>query len=233
MLIDLHVHTLKSADSSLSPEEMVREAKRVGLDGVCLTEHGGGWDRHDFERLASRYDMLLIPALEVDTDMGHIAVFGADGYAPGMSKASDLRRIVDASGGFMVVTHPFRRMFDRAAGRNLLFPDADGQTMTARQAAEHPVFQLVDDVEVGNGANTLRENDLAREVADALGKRGTGGSDAHSTHGLGCFVTSFERNVRCVAELVEELRAGRYTPAQGLLQGKLRPLTTDGHKALA
>ena len=232
MLIDLHVHTLKSADSSLSPEDMVREAKRVGLDGVCLTEHGGGWDRHDFERLASRYDMLLIPALEVDTDMGHIAVFGVGGYAPGMAKVRDLRRIVDAAGGFMVVAHPFRRMFDRTTGRNFLFPDADGQALTARQAAEHPVFQLVDDVEVGNGGNSPRENGLAREVADMLGRKGTGGSDAHSTHGLGCFVTHFERDVRCVGEFVEELGAGRYRPARGLLQGKLRPLTPDSHPAL-
>ena len=41
MIIDLHVHTtLGSADSIIDPGELVEIAQKVGLDGVCITEHG-------------------------------------------------------------------------------------------------------------------------------------------------------------------------------------------------
>ncbi|MBI4307807.1 MAG: PHP domain-containing protein [Chloroflexi bacterium] len=231
MLIDLHVHTFKSGDSSLSPEELAHEAKRIGLDGVCLTEHGGGWGRDEFERFARQHNLLLVRALEVDTDVGHIAVFGVDGYVPGMSKAEGLRRIVDAAGGFAVLTHPFRRLFDQPSGRNFLYPGPLHRLPTAEEAAQHPIFNLVDDVEVLNGGNTERENCFAREVADLRGMKGTGGSDAHSTHGLGCFVTYFEKTIRSTAELVEELRARRFTPVHGLLQGQPRPFSGNGRLA--
>ena len=45
MLIDLHVHTSpRSLCSNIDPEELVQEAKRIGLDGFCLTEHQVLWD---------------------------------------------------------------------------------------------------------------------------------------------------------------------------------------------
>src|SRR5215467_6346868 len=44
MILDLHIHTSwHSADSNLSPIDLIREAKRLGLDGVVVTEHDRGW----------------------------------------------------------------------------------------------------------------------------------------------------------------------------------------------
>ena len=40
MLVDLHLHEKTcSTDSFLSLEEIVSEARRRGLDGVCITDH--------------------------------------------------------------------------------------------------------------------------------------------------------------------------------------------------
>ena len=40
MKVDLHLHDNKySTDSHISIEEIVREAKRKGLDGIALTNH--------------------------------------------------------------------------------------------------------------------------------------------------------------------------------------------------
>jgi histidinol phosphatase-like PHP family hydrolase len=40
-LIDLHTHSLAgSSDSVIPPDDLVARARRVGLDGVCITEHG-------------------------------------------------------------------------------------------------------------------------------------------------------------------------------------------------
>ena len=88
MIIDLHVHTTnRSSDSSLSTQELIDEALRIGLQGACLTEHGGLWDAFEFERIiGDTRGVVLIPAIEVSTDMGHVTVFGLERYTSGISK---------------------------------------------------------------------------------------------------------------------------------------------------
>ena len=227
MLIDFHVHTLKSSDSSLSFEHLAREAKRVGLDGVCLTEHDVSWDWREIEALSRAHGIRAFPAMEVSTNLGHVAVFGLKAYRQGMSKVPELRRIVSGEGGYMVAMHPFRRLYDKTVTRHALFSLTDGLRPTVVEAAAHELFALVDDIEVGNGANTTQENSFACEVAKVLGRPGTAGSDAHSTHGLGCFATEFAVSCNSPEELVRELHAGRYAPMQGLLDGRVRPLVAS------
>ena len=216
MVIDLHVHTIRGAsDSTLTPSDAVAEAKRIGLDGVCLTEHGSTWDRGDryeLENLARQYDLVVIRGTEVATDLGHIVVFGLDGYIRGIYRAEELRRVVDEVGGFMIAAHPFR-MSSMAAN---LF-------QAVERALSRPLFSLVHELEVLNGACSSSENLFALKVARRLGMRGTGGSDAHSAHGLGCFTTVFERDIENEQDLIRELRAGRFYPAAGFLEGSLVP----------
>ena len=102
-VFDLHVHTVKgSSDSSLSPEDLVREALRLGLDGVCLTEHSGWRDLQEFKAFAARQELLVVHALEVDTVYGHVLAFGVDAYGSGFSNVRELRRAVHRVGGYLV-----------------------------------------------------------------------------------------------------------------------------------
>lgn len=224
-VIDLHVHTAKgSSDSSLSPEEMVLEAKRLGLPGLCITEHNAPWDRHQFAEFAQKHDLLLIRGVEVDTDMGHVLVFGLDSYVSGISRMSELRRVVEEIEGFMVTAHPFRGIHDpHPYSRPLLYRDGSTLPSSAEEGAKHPVFGLVDAVEVANGGNVDDDNAFAWRVAQHLGHRATGGSDAHSVHGLGRCTTVFEDDIRSEEEFIQALRAGRYYAAYGLRAGKLQP----------
>ncbi len=227
MLIDLHVHTVKSSDSSLAFEHLAHEARRVGLDGVCLTEHDVSWEWAEIDALSLKHGIRAFPAMEVSTELGHIAVFGLRGYRQGMARVAELRRIVTGEGGFMVAMHPFRRLYEKTVTRHPLFKiDGDARPSVA-EAAAHALFRLVDDIEVGNGANSVQENTFACDVADFLGNPGTAGSDAHSTHGLGCFATRFESHFNTPEALVRELHARRYTPIQGLLEGNPRPLASS------
>lgn len=222
-IFDLHVHTTKgSSDSSLSPQELVQEAKRIGLTGVCLTEHSGWTDRHDFERFARQHDIVLIRALEIETDYGHILVFGLDGYLPGVTRVRDLRKVVQAMGGFMVAAHPFRNLFNPPPyNHNLVYKDPRCYPKTPKEACAHMLFELVDAIEVVNGANTDQENRFALEVCRRLRMPGTGGSDAHSIHGLGKGVTLFDGPIRNEKDLLEALRAGACRPAEGFHLGNL------------
>ena len=63
--------------------------------------------------------------------------------------------------------------------------------------------------------------------ARALGKRGIGASDCHSTNGVGYFVTVFEEELRDQEHMLEQLRAGRFHAAQGLPAGELRPYVEE------
>jgi len=221
MLIDLHVHTMQGGpDSSLTPQQIIEEAKRIGLDGVCVTEHNCLWDTHEFEKLAQKNGLRVFRAMEINTEVGHIAVFGLKSYIGGIHKADRLRTEVLAAGGFMIALHPFRRLFDQ----KLFLPlDPPAEPPTAEAASKWPVFDLVDEIEVLNGACTERENLFTYEVAQIRGWKGTAGSDAHSTQGLGCHITVFEGSIETERDLLEELRAGRFYPATGLLKGNIVP----------
>lgn len=224
-VFDLHVHTVRgSSDSSLTPEQLIEEAQRIGLDGVCLTEHGGGWEDQEMERVFKNAELTVIRALEVDTEMGHILVFGLHRYVNGMHTVRDLRKAVNRAGGVMVSAHPFRNLFNKPPYNvNLLFRDSGGHPETAEDAANHPLFQVVDEVEVANGANTDEENLFTLDVVRHLGLTGTGGTDAHSTHGLGKCVTMFDGDIKSESDLIDALKAKEFSPGHNLHVGDLKP----------
>jgi predicted metal-dependent phosphoesterase TrpH len=224
-IIDMHLHTTRGAsDSGLSPEDLASEAIRRGLTAVHISEHDRLWDRHTLEQYRSDHaDLLVCNGMEVSTDMGHILALGLKEYVGGIRQLATLRRVADEQGAFLIVAHPFRHWFDPVYFRR---QGKEPFTLTPEEAAAKlPVFQLVDAVEVLNGANTLRENLFALRVAKALGKPGTGGSDAHSTQGIGVFCAVFGSTPTTQAGLLAEMHAGNFYAAHGLLEGNLQRFT--------
>jgi hypothetical protein len=220
-IVDMHLHTVKGgSDSSLTPRQLIDEARRLGLSGVNISEHDRLWDARELARLRDESGLLVSGGMEVSTDLGHIIVIGLDHYLPGIRKAAELRRAVSEAGGFMFVAHPFRHFFDPVHFRR---DGHEAPSPTPEEAARLPIFELVDELEVANGGCTPGENHFALLVARILGKRGIGSSDAHSTHGLGCFTTVFERPLADERDLIAELKAGRHYPAEGLPSGAITP----------
>ena len=227
-VFDLHVHTNQgSPDSSLTPQEMVAEASRVGLTGIMVTEHVG-WPRPDFEAFARDQDVILVRALENYSPLGHIITLGlpehVTGFTGGIETVKRLRQEVDRVGGLMILAHPFRYLFELPGvySQNILFEDVANIPSTPEEAARHPIFALVNEIEVVNGANSEVENRFAQEVAHVLGRRGTGGSDAHSVNGLGKGSTLFQGDIRNERDLLDALRAGDYVPQEGFHLGNPR-----------
>jgi predicted metal-dependent phosphoesterase TrpH len=205
VILDLHIHTSwNSADSNLHPAELIQEAKRLGLHGVVVTEHDKSWDKFAARALAAEHDFLFLRGMEVSTDLGHILVYGLDEYVSGIRQAETLRRVVDDAGGAMVVAHPFRRAFT-AHFRN----GEEPTPLTLEAAIRRPIFDLVHGVEVCNGGSIDRENKLAIEACEALGLAPTGGSDAHSDLGIGCYATQFDQAIHSEADVITALKHGQ------------------------
>ena len=93
-----------------------------------MTEHMG-WPRPEFNAFASQQTLPLILALEAYTPLGHIITLGLDhcvrGYSGGLDTIKPLRKEVDRVGGFMILAHPFRHLFENRGNytQNILFED--------------------------------------------------------------------------------------------------------------
>ncbi len=208
MIIDIHTHTYPTSDDSmLTPEELIHEAKRIGLDGVCITDHDGFWDPKDVEALSQVHDFLVLPGCEVTTEEGHLLVYGLEKYIFGMHRASFVRDLVEEAGGVIVVAHPYRRTYRKHANTG---PQAYYEMLD--RACDNSVFSMVEAVEVLNGRGTKEENAFAGELAKRFDLKGTGASDAHKLDDIGTFATEFEAPVKCLADFVREIKAGRFRP---------------------
>ncbi|MEU0144709.1 CehA/McbA family metallohydrolase [Streptomyces sp. NPDC006288] len=109
---DCHVHSTVSTGGELTPEQLVRAARAVGLDFLAATEHNTSetheaWSRH------SAGDLLVIPGQEVTTLTGHWLALGIEPrqrieWRYGVRDdrigrwVDDVRRV----GGLCVAAHP-------------------------------------------------------------------------------------------------------------------------------
>jgi hypothetical protein len=201
MIIDLHVHTSpRSPCSLIDPRQLVAEARKIGLDGLCLTEHHAIWTDEDVSELSGGHGVRIFKGNEITTDQGDILVFGYDVPASEVIPIAELRGEVEKSGGLMIAAHPLRGFKVFGVGQ---------LQVTADHAMKRKVFQYVDAIEIRNGKLNDAENNMALDVSRKLGLVGVAGSDAHRIDELGKWVTIFERDIHSDRELIEAIRAGR------------------------
>jgi predicted metal-dependent phosphoesterase TrpH len=204
--VDLHTHTRHGSSCSyMEPVDLLRRARTVGLDAVCITEHNAAWDEPSVRMLAEEGPPLVFTGVEVSTELGDVLVFGANGVLRGVGRAVEVRAHVVAAGGVMIAAHPFRRFF------------VPGVIPSVEEALGNPLFDLVDAVEVFNGMGSRREQDFAIEVVSRLRLPAVAGSDSHAPHTLGCCHTAFERPLATIQDLIDELRLGRVKAVHPLL----------------
>ena len=190
------------------PDELITNAKRAGLDAICLTEHDWFWDDEDIAELSHKHNFLILPGVEITTEEAHLLVFGLKKYIFGMHRASFVRRLVDEAGGVIIVAHPYRRHFPLGED-----PEGERYFPALTRACESPLFEIVDAIEVFNGRGSEKENAFSKEIADRLTTRGIAASDAHEVKDIGRCATFFERRVKNIQELTTELKAGKFSPA--------------------
>lgn len=169
MKFDLHVHSEKSKDSSLSPDKLYSAAKRAGLSGVAITDHNIFLDYPQLN------DLIIIPAAEYSTDCGHMLVYFLKEPLENTLSKDELgryswRQVIDAAhaqGAVVFLAHPFSPN---------IFRDID-------------TWKAVDGAEVYNSRveySRIKDANLsAQTTCLLLGKPFSAGSDAHFAGEIG------------------------------------------------
>jgi predicted metal-dependent phosphoesterase TrpH len=225
--IDLHLHTNRgSADSNLSPKDLIDRARSISIGAVCITEHDNLWDLKEIAPMAAEAGVTCIRGMEVTTEMGHVGVFGLPEYVSGIYKLAGLRRIVDEYGGIMIANHPFRYKLDP----RFSFLNSDQEPIDIEhpeRAAKLEIIQMCDAVEVLNAACSEEENQFALKVARSLGLAEVAGSDSHSANSVGVVTTLISEPVRSDRELIDAIRMRKTRAGRGLLDGAVTPFQIE------
>jgi predicted metal-dependent phosphoesterase TrpH len=192
MLIDLHIHTRRgSFCSRLGTKDLVRQAKEMHLDAVCVTDHNTTKAVENVKRIGKEQGLLVLGGIEVRCLEGDVLVFGLMKSPHSGIMAKDLVELVHQVGGAAIPAHPFRSSAPSLGERIFEIPGFDA-------------------VEVLNGNSTDEENRMAMEAAQRLRLPGTGGSDSHSSKQVGRCITEFEDGtIRSETDLVAAIKDGR------------------------
>lgn len=194
MKVDLHLHDNKySTDSHISIEEIVREAKRKGLDGIALTNHENPDVVKEIDQLVEKYDFAIFPGVEYLTKDGDIIAFGIDKLPEEQMSAQEFIEYVDRFGGTCTAAHPYR---------------------TNNRGLEDKLYTVkgLTAIEGYNGSTSDYHNGLAVKAGKELGIQVIGSSDAHVVEKVGVYATLLPYKVKNVKELIEALKTNRCKP---------------------
>ncbi|MHB9155227.1 MAG: phosphotransferase [Endomicrobiales bacterium] len=195
MLLELHAHTSSHSKCSIiDPVTLVRESVRKGLQGLVITDHGYLWSPEELDRLRAQAGVekhfLLLSAQEVDTDIGHVLVIGADRSLNERIPLKDLRgRYPDAA---LIWAHPFRN------GRD-----------PSEEALLDP---CLDALEIFSLNQSPKENYAGLNRWHRYKFTAVSGSDTHAAGKAAVFPTHFDHPVSTIPALAEEIRKGRCRP---------------------
>ena len=202
MILDLHTHSIKSDDGRARVQNYCQwiRTRELPIDGFVLTEHRQFDFESDYSELAEQFGLVILKGSEVETEYGHVLVFGVtEGLTRELDFSSthlalaDVIRAAEAEGAVPVPCHPGRPRVGMHA-----------------HIATLGVPEGVRIVETFNGGSRADEDEIAQKMASKQGYAGTGGSDAHIVSHIGRCATRFPHRITNEAELVDSLRAGDF-----------------------
>ncbi len=202
MIIDLHTHSIKSDDGRAKVQNYCQwiKTRDIPIDGFVLTEHRQFDFESDYASLAKEFDLTILKGAEVETEYGHVLVFGVtealteqfDFSSIGLPLAEVIEKS-ETFGAVPVPCHPGRPRVGMSAHLD-----------------EYGIPKGVRIVETLNGGSRNNEDDIAQSMAEQQSYLGIGGSDSHIVSHVGRCATEFSNPVHSEMELVEALNAGEF-----------------------
>lgn len=180
---DLHIHTSSSYDGLDKPEAVLKEASKVGLDVVAITDHNeidGALLAQKFEK---KYGVEVIVGEEILTNQGEIlALFIKEKVGPGKTLEETVH-LIRNQGGLAIIPHPFS-----------IFP------LTRPAVGLKRLYELIQDkdllpdgIEVLNSMPTARfSSKKSKRLNEKIFNLAeVAGSDAHVREHVGMSITFF------------------------------------------
>jgi histidinol phosphatase-like PHP family hydrolase len=202
VILDLHTHSIKSDDGRAKVQNYCQwiRTREIPIDGFVLTEHRQFDLESDYSGLAREFDLTILKASEVETEYGHVLVFGV---------SDALTREFD----FGNIHLPLAQVIDACSRHDAVpVPCHPGRTRVGMSAhlEEHGIPEGVRIVEIYNGGSRGEEDAVAQAMAAELDYLGIGGSDAHIVSHVGRCATRFPGPIATAQELVEALKAEEF-----------------------
>ena len=152
---DFHIHSKYSFDSILSPKRILKRAKKVGLSGIAITDHGtikGGVQTYKINKNPL---FTVIIGCEVNTEVGDIVGMFLNDEIRSRQSMEVIDEIHNQE-GIVVLPHPFK-------SHNL----------------NEELIKSVDLIEGINGRTSFEKNLMAQDLARNYNLPTIAGSDAH------------------------------------------------------
>jgi predicted metal-dependent phosphoesterase TrpH len=195
MKFDLHVHSEYSKDSKSSHDDILKAARKKGLDGFAICDHDTveGGLACEKRALELGFDLTVIPGVEVTCSKGHILVLGINQNIEPFLSPEETIEIARRLGGTVIIPHPFKRSSHGIGS----FEGLD-----------------IDAVEVFNSRCLFNNaNRKAAIEAERLGIPGVAGSDSHIPEMVGQAYTEIDASENTLRAVLKAIRDGKVSPA--------------------
>jgi len=171
--LDLHIHTIYSGDSLITPSDAINYARIKGLNGFAVCDHDTLKGYNFLKYKAKKHNLIVIPGMEIYTDIGEVLCLFID-------KELDVNdnsffNIIDQirdNNGLVVIPHPFDFMRDNHLKMNLL--------------NDNLIKKYIHGIEIINSRIIFKRCvKKAQNFCDKHRLFETGGSDAHTKKEIG------------------------------------------------
>jgi hypothetical protein len=194
VFVDLHVHTVYSGDSSITPKRLVDVLHAHSfLKTVAVTDHNTLEGYHQVSKLAIVYeDILILPGIEASTPNGDIIVIGTEERPQYRMTPEKVIEFAQERNAIAIIPHPYRTLTGLGDYARRLKPTA---------------------IEVYNPNATPEQNKTALELAREMNLPQVAVSDAHAIEELGKGYTKVnaEQNID---EILIAIKNGLTQPMQ-------------------
>lgn len=171
--LDLHVHTIYSGDSFITPEIALKYAKIKKLDGFAITDHDTLKAYNILKKKNYNNELIIIPGMEIKTHIGEvIGLFINEEINVRDNNFVSIVEKIKENNGLVVIPHPFDFLRDNRLKINLL--------------SDNMIKKYIDGIEIINSRIIFKRCiNKARKFNRKYQLFETGGSDAHSNEEIG------------------------------------------------
>jgi len=173
VILDLHIHTVFSGDSLITPSNAIKYAKIKGLDGFAITDHNTLKAYQVLKKKNINDELIIIPGMEIETHIGEvIALFIDEEFKLENNNFFIVVEKIKEHNGLVIIPHPFDFLRKSALNMSLL--------------NNRIIDKYIDGIEILNSRIIFKKCiKKARKFNEIYSLFETGGSDAHSKEEIG------------------------------------------------